>query len=167
MSEEWRPITSANGNYLVSNHGRVMNGKTGKILKPRPLPNGYLRVHIASSGGGRDKYVHRLVAEAFCIHPKDCNVVNHKDNNPANNHWTNIEWTTQRGNVIYAMKQGRVLRFPNAIPVVGTKDGKTYTFRSSSEASEKTGCNVKSILKCCRHIFKSSKGYHWEFGEVI
>ena len=166
MIEEWLPVDDCDGYYAVSSYGRVMNMLTDKILTPRKTRTGYLRVALMVNGKRVDKYVHRLVADAFYGHPDDQNVVNHLDSNPANNAVDNLEWTTQHGNVIYAMKQGRIKEFPNAIAVVGMKDGKEYHFQSSQEAERKTGCYHKSIIKCCRHKMKQTHGYKWEYEEV-
>lgn len=50
-----------NENYEVSDMGNVRNKRTGRILKPEVVHNGYLRVTI-----GKKRYrVHRLVYETF------------------------------------------------------------------------------------------------------
>ena len=43
---------------------------------------------------------HRLVATCFVDGYFEGAVVNHKDGNTLNNHYTNLEWTTQRNNII-------------------------------------------------------------------
>lgn len=47
------------------------------------------------------KYVHQAVAAMFVPNPKPdvYTVVNHIDGNKMNNHYTNLEWCTQRQNV--------------------------------------------------------------------
>ena len=160
--EEWKQVVGLEGKYSVSNHGRVMSLRTGKILVPKVLPNGYQRVKVTSKDHKRDRYVHRLVAEAFCNRPEGYDIVNHIDNDPTNNNSNNLEWTTQRGNVIHAMSQGRVRRFPNARMVIGIKDGVELVFRSSHEAAERIGCDHKSILKCCKTGRKMRNGYYWK-----
>ena len=165
MTEQWRQIVECNGDYDVSDCGRVRNMKTGKIISPRPTPRGYLRVHLPYVGKRKDVYIHRLVAEAFCKRPDGCNVINHIDNNPQNNNADNLEWTTQRENVYYGMRQGRYRL--NAIPVVGHKNKQSYFFNSAHEASEKTGCDWSSITKCCKGKMKTSHGYKWEYAEAI
>jgi len=162
--EQWKQINGMNGIYLVSNFGRIKNIITNHIRKPYVLPNGYGVVRFFVDGKRNHKYVHRLVAEAFCERPEGCNVVNHIDNNKENNNADNLEWTTQFGNVHHGMKQKRYLK--NAIPVIGYKDGKQYEFISINEAARKTGCDSSYISKCCRKIQKSSKGYKWEYAEV-
>lgn len=49
-------------------------------------------------------YVHRLVAIAFCPNKsKRNNIVNHKNGNRLDNHYTNLEWTNTRGNTDHAV----------------------------------------------------------------
>lgn len=163
MDEVWKPIDGYNGLYAVNNMGRVYSLRRNKILKPRRMPTGYLRVNLPSPKlSQRDVYIHRLVADAFCEHPEGCDVVNHIDNDPANNRADNLEWCTQRDNVIYAMEQGRVPRYPNNIRVVGIKDGVREEYRSMQEAEKHTGCYHKSIAKSCRTGRPLRNGYRWE-----
>ena len=166
MTEEiWRPIPETNGDYEVSNTGKVRNSRTGTIRVPKLLPNGYLRVHYNQSYKRFDRYVHRLVAEAYCNRPDGCNVVNHIDNNKENNNAENLEWTTQFGNVHHGMKQGRYKH--NAIPVIGCKDGKQKRYISAHFAAKQTGCDSSSIIRCCKGKSKVTHGYQWKYAEVI
>lgn len=165
MEEEWRPIGETGGDYEVSNLGRVRNSTTGVVRVQKKMPNGYFRVHYQLNGKRADRYVHRLVADAFCNHPEGCDVVNHIDNNQWNNASENLEWTTQRANVYHGMKQGRYRM--NAIPVVGFKNGEQYRFDSANQAGKATGCDSRDILRCCREMIKQAKGFTWKFAEVI
>ena len=164
--EIWLPIAETDNAYEVSNHGRIKNRSTGKILIPRKTKIGYGRVCVVYSGKRRDVYIHRIVAQYFCNHPFGCDVVNHIDNNVSNNNSSNLEWVTQRTNVLYAMKQNRVKNYPNAIPVICEKDGIIQTFRSAHEGGEITGCDHSTIIKCCKGKKKTANGYKWKYAEV-
>ena len=101
-NEEWRPIMGYEGQFIVSDKGRIRSldrivskGFCGKIMiKGRDLSiqkncrNGYMQIHL------RNKvfYVHRLVAKAFpeiCGEWFDGCVVDHintiRDDNRAEN----------------------------------------------------------------------------------
>ena len=162
MNEEWKPIKGLEGLYEVSNLGKIKSVRSNKVMAPRMTPTGYERVTLPTNEGRRDFYIHRLVAEVFCTKPDGCNVVNHLDNNTRNNRADNLEWTTQRGNVIHAMNQGRVKRFPNAMMVIGIKDGVEHLFRSSHEAAQETGCDHKTVLYGCRTGKQSQNGFLWK-----
>lgn len=103
--EKWRALPEAS-DYEVSDLGRVRSRKgRGRILRPRPLPKGYLRVSIYPVPFVQvDKYIHRLVADAFVSKKDGCDVVNHLDGNRANNAANNLEWTTQKGNIHHSIE---------------------------------------------------------------
>ena len=93
--EKWKNIKEAS-NYEVSNTGLVRNKTTNKILKGRLSKSGYLQVSIKIDETGKfsNRYIHRLVAEAFIPNPDNLPQVNHKDGNRANNNVDNLEWVT-------------------------------------------------------------------------
>ena len=161
MVEIWATIKE-NPRYAVSNLGNVKNVLTGKMLKPRPTHTGYLRVQVTTERGRTDLYVHRLVADAFCEHPDGCNVVNHKDYNNQNNKAENLEWTTQKDNFLYSLRNGRMKKFPLETPVSCTKDGVTITYCSTREASISIGCDHKTVIRSCKTGRPSTNGYIWK-----
>ena len=110
MTEEWRDVAGWEGLYLVSNLGKVMSlrrvdryGRTlgGNLLKPVDIGNGYYRVRLSHSKRREYISVHRMVATAFVPNPHNYTIINHKDENPANNEAENLEWCTQKYNINY------------------------------------------------------------------
>jgi hypothetical protein len=113
MDEIWKDIKGYEGKYQISNFGRVKSLKRDyrhkdRILKPLPKEKEYVRVHLMDKGNEEWAYVHRIVAETFIEKKEGCDIVNHLDNNPSNNNVNNLEWTTYKGNIQHAMKQGRM-----------------------------------------------------------
>lgn len=102
--------------YAVSNYGRIMNIRSGKMIKPNLRPNGYQYVCLAADNckNGQKKYsIHRLVLKKFNpVDNMDQLTVNHKDFDKTNNCvnkvmpdgslYSNIEWATMKENVIHA-----------------------------------------------------------------
>lgn len=78
----------------------------------RPAKNGYLRVYIRdmSTNKRMDKYIHRLVAEAFIPNPERKECVNHKDCNRQNNCVDNLEWCTVEENTAQTERLGHIIR---------------------------------------------------------
>jgi len=82
----------------VFNKTRLMRGSVNK--------QGYRYVNIVTIEGKKKVYVHRLVAMAFVDNPKKLPTVNHKDGNKLNNHYTNLEWASQRDQQLHAYRIG-------------------------------------------------------------
>lgn len=96
--------------YHVTQGGDVV-GPSGRVLRPRAHGRtGHLRVRLYGPGapvrpdghGGRaryvDRYVHRLVCEAFHGPGWEEAVVLHLDDDPANNTAANLAWGSPRQN---------------------------------------------------------------------
>ena len=88
--------------YIVSEDGTITNKKNGHIVKPQLNGKGYLRVSI----GGKLRFVHRLVAEAYIPNPENKPQVNHKDGNKLNNCVDNLEWVDNNENRKHAVSKG-------------------------------------------------------------
>ena len=116
--EIWKDIKGYEGMYKVSNLGRVMsirrkvNGPRGyktikqKILKIGKNNFGYSTVTLSKHGKSHRKQVHRLVALAFIPNVNNLPQINHIDGNKSNNVVENLEWITNRDNVIHAYNMG-------------------------------------------------------------
>lgn len=101
MEELWKDIGGYEGLYQVSNLGRIWSYKTNKILKGSIDSHGYRQVDFRKDGKRKTILLHRLVAKAFILNPDNLPQVNHKDENPLNNHVNNLEWCTQEYNLSY------------------------------------------------------------------
>jgi hypothetical protein len=116
--EVWLPIGGYEGLYEVSDLGRVRsldrivehrNGNLhlkGRVLKPADKGDGHLRLVLCRHGQGQIKAVHRLVLMAF-IGPAGINqATRHLDGDAKNNILTNLQWGTQRENLLDAVRHG-------------------------------------------------------------
>ena len=184
MEEIWKDIDGYIGFYQVSNLGRVKRlehaDKMGHVYKERIVKcsdngNGYIRVHLSKNGVAEWHLVHRLVAKAFITTKKNCDIVNHLDNNPSNNRVDNLEWTDDKGNMQHATKQGRMHYQPQNLlkaqesrkrPVIAENGKETLYFKCAKDA-ESMGFNHRHIANCCnkRYGCKTHKGYTWRYDE--
>lgn len=120
--EKWIDIPGCEGRYLVSETGRVKRVERTiidslgrkrtlkeKIFEPRKANNGYMRTSV----GMKAEYTHRLVAKAFIKNKDNKPCVNHKDGNKRNNHYSNLEWVTNKENMVHASKNNLINRDSN------------------------------------------------------
>jgi hypothetical protein len=111
MNEFWLPVPGFERRYIVSTKGQVKRlfGSSGPgLLKLTQYR--YMRVTLSNDGGKRViRDVHRLVAQAFLGDHKGL-VVNHKDGDRYNNSLENLEWITQRENVLHGINGKKMQR---------------------------------------------------------
>ena len=115
--EIWKDIEGYKGLYQVSNYGRVKSlekivkwGVANKLIPDtilKPLANPYCRVGLRKDNKQILKSVHRLVATAFIPNPNNLPVVMHIDDNPQNNHISNLKWGTKAMNSKDMANKGR------------------------------------------------------------
>jgi hypothetical protein len=79
-------------------------------MKLSPNNKGYYMVGLSCNGERSFKLVHRLVAAAFLPNPDNHLVVNHKDLNITNNHFSNLEWCTYSENTRHYFKNTAIKR---------------------------------------------------------
>lgn len=163
-NEIWLPIEEVNGKYEVSNKGNVRNSTSGKILKANLDLMGYPIVIISDLHYTRfTRTIHRLVAKYFCDGYAEGLVVNHKDGNKTNNHYTNLEWVTQSENVKHAFSIGlaksNAWRLSKRVLCVETD----VSYTSTKDASKSTGIHQGNISAVCRGSRKTAGGYTWKF----
>lgn len=114
--EKWKPVKGYEDYYEVSNMGRIRNKPIMRkysnnrkphfvkstINKPTPNQKGYMRVFLSAHSSVKTKYVHRLVAEAWCDNSMNYREINHKDSDKTNNNCDNLEWVSRKQNVVHS-----------------------------------------------------------------
>lgn len=91
--------------YYISKCGMVYSSKRKRVLVCQKRGN--YKCFQLSDGvykkneGSRRRFIHRIIAEYFVPNPECKPYVNHIDNNPLNNHYTNLEWVTNKENRIH------------------------------------------------------------------
>lgn len=179
--EEWRDVVGFEGQYAVSNMGRVKSldrvlpHKTHgtwhireRLIKPGMVGHGKVHYQTVAFHVGKGKMecrrVHRLVAEAFIpiIHGK--NQVNHIDGNRNNNRASNLEWCTGKENMAHAWNMGlcETIITCKARTVQNVETGEI--FRSIAEAGRAYNVADGAIGHAIRNG-KTSRGYHWKYAD--
>lgn len=182
IGECWKPIKGFPA-YLISNRGRVWSlnrdekwGKyyrtrQGRFLIPRLGNQGYLYVGLCKNGRVYTKKIHRLVAENFIPNPYGYEVVNHRDEDRANNDVNNLEWCTTAYNVTYGMAKEKNKKtfeehgVSKRVCQYDLQGNLLATYRSLADASRISGVSTGAICWCCKGYNKQAKGFIWKYEE--
>lgn len=167
MKEIWKDIPEYEGIYKISNLGRVKS--KNKIRKPYlRKTTGYCYVTLSKNNKVKCYSIHRLVANSFIDNIEKKPYVNHIDGNKQNNNVKNLEWVTQKENVIHAIKVLKVdyskgieiMHEKNKVKVIRS-DG--IVFNSIKEAKEKLNNKNAHIVEVCQGKLKTACGYGWKY----
>ena len=116
-----KPIKGFEGLYEIAEDGTVISierkawaTRGYRIVKERVLkPNltgpkrNYYQIELSKNSIRTKFKLHRLVAEHYLPNPNNYPVVMHIDNNPLNNHISNLQWGTQSMNMQQCVADGR------------------------------------------------------------
>lgn len=115
MEQIWKGVKYNGNDYSkrleISNDGKLRNAKTKRVYKVCVNHGGYYQVYISLGKRkcGKIFKIHRCVAESFIPNPENYPIINHKDGNKLNNAIDNLEWCTQRDNIIHAIQTGLLI----------------------------------------------------------
>lgn len=176
MEEIYRDISGYEGIYQISNLGNIKRleyqryNKLTKTysnykehyLKPLLSVRGYKVVSLCKNGVVKLNPVHRLVAETFIENLCNYNCVNHIDGDKTNNKVDNLEWCTYKENSQHAYRTGLNGR-GKKVKQYDLNGKYIATYRSTNNASNKTGISQGNIYMCCVGKRTMAGNYIWKF----
>lgn len=134
--------------YKIDEFGNVYSDllKHNYKMIPREDEDGYLSLQLVCTDGVRRHFrVHRLVAGMYLENPNNYPIVMHKDNDVKNNHYTNLEWGTNKMNTQYAYNDG--LCSCNREVLLYKGDRFIKSFMSVSECARYFNYTVGSVTR--------------------
>lgn len=179
QQEIWKDVKGYEGLYQVSNLGRfssfynvgnhLPDGKR-RIKKPHKRKNGYFVVVLTTGSKSKYKYIHRLVAEAFCDKQQFCDEIDHIDCDKSNNKASNLRWVNHTENInnpltcekrICVAKEKGV-----SIDQYSINGEYINTFYSLREiARVMPNVSRSRVRKCANGEIKSVCGYIWKYSK--
>ena len=128
----------------ISTLGNVRR-PSGRVLGVHVDPAGYKRVSV----NGEWRRVHQLVMDVFCPQPIPDLVIDHIDENNQNNALDNLQWISNRDNLLKAAKRGKMSHGGGVRkPVVSIdENGNARCWESSAEAARKLNIGDYTIAR--------------------
>lgn len=156
-----KDIAGYEGLYGITSCGKVWSYKRQKFLKTGNNHKGYLQVGLRKNGERKWYLVHRLVADAYIPNPENLPMINHKDENKANNCLQNLEWCDAKYNNTYGSRIDRVAS-RNKKPILQyTLDGDfVREWPSATDVGKDVNAN---ITHCAKGKQKTAYGYIWKY----
>ena len=170
--EKWVRVEDTN--YEISNYGRMVNIKTGNLLKTQANKKGYQVVRVTINRVKRTFRIHRLVAQYFVSNPDNKTQVNHIDGNKNNNRYDNLEWCSNAENAHHAIKTGlwesvikssRLENEKRKKKVIARNIHTNEVLRFSSISDAERHIGTRHIVDVIKGKRKQAKGYEFEYAD--
>jgi len=183
----YKDVKNFEGLYKISEYGTVVRlpkkvnsarSSTGertlklKELIPQLNKDGYHYTQLVNEKGERKHFfIHQLVALAFIDNPHNLKIINHKDENKTNNHYSNLEWCTIKYNNLYNNRQDKInIKLQNVKsckPILQYDSCGNFIkgYKSINEVCRVTGFYKSGISLCCNNKKDSYNGFIWKFKE--
>lgn len=87
------------GKYIIYPNGQIWSVRRNKFLKASVHHTGYTRICVDK----KDRFIHRLVAEAFIPNPNNLPMINHINEIKSDNRVENLEWCNNRHNITHSI----------------------------------------------------------------
>lgn len=159
---EWRVIPDY-PNYAANSLGKIANIKTGKLRK-FSNHKGYVQCMVRKDGKSYNKFVHRLIANAFLPTPQEGQVIDHINGIRDDNRVENLRWCSVDENLHFplAIKNREHLKKQCSQYHL---DGTLITsFNSVFEAATALNLNSGAINNCCIGRKLTCGGFQWRYG---
>lgn len=170
--EVWKEVKDYEGIYEVSSYGRVKSlpRECHKVGGKRIVPEkvltitkvrDYCYVKLSGSHKKSNCTVHRLVAIAFVTNLENKKCVNHINGIKDDNRHENLEWTSQKENIIHAWETG--LSSANFGESNGSSildESKVLDIRSSDLPNNELAEKYEVSIECIRRVKRRNTWKH-------
>ena len=150
--------------YDVYEDGTVYSHIRNKVLSKKPNSYGYILYTLHIDGEIKRILAHRLVAMLYLGLPSNYSelVINHKEGNKVNNHYSNLEWCTQDYNNYHARVTGLNDISKSNSERWKDKDFSERTRKHFSEICLKTGANKGKKNPRFRYLIYDKYGNEYD-----
>ena len=156
LGGDWKQIANW-PSYWVSDSGQVWSVKAGRLLRGLVSRDGYRKIHLSDSGSCQQRFVHRLVAEAFVEGSGE--QVRHINGQKQDNRAVNLAWGTCQENIMDKWTHGTM---PHGDGHHASKipESEIPLIRSSKESSARIAERY-GVSRTAIYLIKKGRNYGW------
>lgn len=145
-----------NGKYCMTKKYKI------NPYKNTETKHSYVTLYNINNNTSKKFGVHHIVAITFIQNPNNYKLVEHKDDNPENNHYSNLEWSNSSKNTLNGYYRGNAKHRVKAVFQYDLNDNFIQEFASVRLAQRHFGVKV-NITDCCNGKAKTAKGFKWKY----
>jgi hypothetical protein len=97
IDNEFEPLKSYEGLYMINKKGEIWSCWYNKIMKPQ-IEDGYFGINLRKDSKKHKGRIHRLLAIQYISNPDNFEVIDHIDRNRQNNNLENLRWCSRQTN---------------------------------------------------------------------
>lgn len=189
MQEVWKDIDGYDGNYQISDLGRVRSvkhrinnyvrggSKDDDYMILSPCINhktGYVQIVLRKNYKQKLFLIHRLVAQHFIPNPENKKTVNHINGIKTDNRSNNLEWATHKENIKHSFnnnlqpkywigKFGKDHSTSKKILQYNINGHLIKEWDCISDAARTLGINSSCITHCAKGHSNTAAGFVWKY----
>lgn len=151
--------------YKVDRNGNIYSIKEDGLypMKPYLTHDGYRRIKLSKDLGQKHYRICRIVAETFLENPHNLPIVNHKNENRADDRVSNLEWSNNSRNQKQRFESEIGTKAKAVAQICLDTNEIIDVFISPIYAEEETGISRQNISKVCRGLRRHAGGFKWQY----
>ena len=152
--EIWKEIDGYDGDYFISNYGRVKSFKRKNVIILKQQNNQfYLMINLCKNGECKLKYTHILVYENFKNEKINNDYIHHIDLNIKNNYINNLlKMTREEHNNLHHKNKIVSEKVRKAISKTRKKRFKDEAFNLSGENNPRSILTKNDVIKIWKYL---------------
>ena len=175
--------------YVINDCGvnerSVWSTKTKRWMKPKITPTGYVQICFSKHGKHYNRYLHRLLLEAFVPNPENKKEIDHINTDKLDNRLCNLKWCSKTENMNNPLTVEKISNQRTGKPLSDsarkaisktvyqyTLNGELVKIWESTKETEKDGFCPENVATVCRGgcyykgkwvNVRQHKDYRWSY----
>ena len=145
--------------YWIDEYGNIYNKNNLRLKPSLDSKKRYYKITLSKNGVKTNYNIHKLVALHFCEGYDENKVIDHIDDDTLNNHFTKLQWITQKENTHKSYKNMSQIRHYHKCELYDPKNKLIKSFDSIVDCMNYAKTELNLAPTSLQKYYKS-KGYY-------